>query len=415
MTSSFVPCPPARPPLAVAVPAGLALALLTGLAAWAPAAHGADAVPLALDVAAGVVALVVLLMLPTWPVLSGILLGLLAAVSPAATPAATAGTLVAARWFRWRTSVLVALASVVGHAVQGWWREQGLTYGWWLLCDVAVHAALLGWGAYGRSRAAAVRLWRERARAAEREQAARVEEARVAERLRIAREMHDSLAHRLSLLSTTAGALEYRTDLSPEQVARAAGVVREAAAGALADLRQVVGVLRDGPDDLAPAPTPADVPALVERWRVAGMDVTCDLAPLTALPTAVGLAVYRVIQEGLTNVHRHAPGSRVRVQVTHDAGVVTVEVRDEAAARSRATLARHRPSPETDPSGRERPLRTPVSSGRVDLDGAGAVAEREVGAGVGLAGLRERVELVGGALEAGSSAGGFTLRARVPA
>ena len=414
MTSSSVPCPPARPPLAVAVPAGLALALLTGLAAWAPAAHGADVVPLALDVAAGVVALVVLLMLPTWPVLSGILLGLLAAVSPAATPAATAGTLVAARWFRWRTSVLVALASVVGHAVQGWWREPGLTYGWWLLCDVAVHAALLGWGAYGRSRAAAVQLWRERARAAEREQAARVEEARVAERLRIAREMHDSLAHRLSLLSTTAGALEYRTDLSPEQVARAAGVVREGAAGALADLRQVVGVLRDGPDDLAPAPTPADVPALVERWRVAGMDLTCDLAPLPALPTAVGLAVYRVIQEGLTNAHRHAPGSRVRVQVTQDDdAVVTVEVRDEAAARPRATPARHRPPPETDLSGRDRPLQTPVSPGRVDLDGAGA--QRGVGAGVGLAGLRERVELVGGVLEAGSSAGGFTLRARVPA
>ena len=95
---------------------------------------------------------------------------------------------------------------------------------------------------------------RERARAAERDQARRVDEARAAERARIAREMHDTLAHRLTLLATTAGALEYRTDLSPEQVSTAAGVVRASAGDALEELRTVIGVLRERPDGLRPMP-----------------------------------------------------------------------------------------------------------------------------------------------------------------
>ncbi|MDM7829969.1 sensor histidine kinase [Cellulomonas edaphi] len=379
MTTTTLDCPPARMPgPALLVPLGAALAVLTVLAACAPSLAGDHTVPLVLDLAGGVLALVVLTMMTTRPLLAGVLLAALVAVTPAATPAATAGTLVAARWFPLRTAVPVALASVLGHAVQGLWRDPGLPYGWWLLCDVAVHAALLGWGAYGRSRALTVQLWRERARTAEREQAARVDEARVAERTRIAREMHDSLAHRLSLLATTAGALEYRTDLSAEQVARAAGVVREGASDALADLRTVIGVLREGPDDLRPLPTPDDVTGLVEQCRAAGMQVELESADLAHLPSAAGLAVYRVVQEGLTNAHRHAPGARVRVRVeTRWDGATVVEVVDDGGP-----------------------------------GGAGA----SVGAGSGLLGLRERVELLGGALTAAHApSGGFVLTAWLPA
>ena len=117
---------------------------LTFFAAWA--ARG-DGVPLAVDLLLGVAAMAVLPLLRSRPLLGGILLGVLAALSPAATPSATAGTYVVARRERLRIAIPVACASIVGHAVQALWRSVGLPLGWWLLCDVAVHAALLGWGA----------------------------------------------------------------------------------------------------------------------------------------------------------------------------------------------------------------------------------------------------------------------------
>jgi signal transduction histidine kinase len=368
-----IDCPPPRTRGRAAKVAALAsLAVLTVLSAWAP---GDDrTVPLALDLLLGLAALAVLLMMTSRPLLAGLLLGALAAVSPAATPAATAGALVAARWFPLRTALPVALPSVVGHAIQGLWLPIGMPYGWWLVCDVAVHAALVGWGAYGRARAAAVELWRERARNAERERDRAADDARLAERTRIAREMHDSLAHRLSLLATTAGALEYRPDLGAEQVAQAAGVVRAEASAALGDLRDVIGLLRYEPDDLSPGPGIADLPALVGQWREAGMAIELR-SGAPAVNRAVELAAYRVAQEGLTNAHRHASGARVLVEVGERDGGIAVEVRDEGVV-------------------------PPPSS---------------VGAGVGLVGLRERVELLGGTLAAGPTPAGFVLSAWIPA
>ncbi|WP_456787728.1 sensor histidine kinase [Cellulomonas sp. P5_C5] len=350
------------------------LALLTGmvaltaLTAWAAQVDG---VPLAVDLVLGALAVSVLPFLRSRPLLGGLLLGVLAALSPAATPAATAGTYVVARRERLGIAVPVACASIVGHALQALWRSVGLPLGWWLLCDVAVHAALLGWGAYGRTRDALVAQWRERARAAERDQARKVAEARSAERTRIAREMHDTLAHRLTLLATTAGALEYRTDLSPEQVSAAAGVVRASAGDALEELRTVIGVLREGPDELRPTPGLADLPALVEQERAAGASVDLD-APELVLPSALGLAVYRTCQEGLTNARRHAPGAKVDVQVDADDG-----------------------------------LRVRVLNGR---GGRGLGA----GTGTGLIGLTERIELLGGTLRAGPVAEGYALDAWIP-
>ncbi|KQR17621.1 sensor histidine kinase [Cellulomonas sp. Leaf334] len=341
---------------------------LTALAAWAARVDG---VPLAVDLALGVAAVAVLPFLRSRPLLGGMVLGVLAALSPAATPAATAGTYVVARRERLGIAVPVACASIVGHAVQALWRSVGLPLGWWLLCDVAVHAALLGWGAYGRTRDALVEQWRARARAAEQDQVRKVEEARSAERARIAREMHDTLAHRLTLLATTAGALEYRTDLSPEQVAAAAGVVRASAGEALEDLRTVIGVLRAGPDELRPAPGLPDLAALADQERAAGTVVTWDVADLV-LPSTLGLAVYRTCQEGLTNARRHAPGA-------------TVEVRVEGGDGLRVRVA-------NGPGGR----------------GLGS------GTGTGLVGLRERVELLGGTLRAGPADGGYVLDAWLP-
>ena len=265
----------------------------------------------------------------------------------------------------------MAAAGIVGHAVQALWRSVGLPLGWWLLCDVAVHAALLGWGAYGRTRDALVEQWRARARTAERDQVRKVEEARTAERTRIAREMHDTLAHRLTLLATTAGALEYRTDLSPEQVAAAAGVVRASAGEALEDLRTVIGVLREVPDELRPTPGLADLPALVEQERAAGATIGLD-APDLDLPTPLGLAVYRTCQEGLTNARRHAPGAPVDVRVLVEDG-----------------------------------LRVRV------LNGTGGRGLGP-GTGTGLVGLTERIELLGGTLRAEAGPEGFVLDAWLP-
>lgn len=240
---------------------------------------------------------------------------------------------------------------------------------------VLVTGVILGWGLFVRARRELVRSLR-----AQSDHAA--EEARAAERRRIAREMHDVLAHRLSLLSVHAGALEFHPDASAEEVAEAAGVIRESAKTALEELRSVIGVLReDSAEGLtqAPQPTLADLPALVEESQAAGMRVAArielgDAAP----PAAVGRTAYRIAQEGLTNARKHAPGAAVTLTVRAPDGDLQVEVRSLA----------------------------PV---------AVAAAAPLPGAGTGLIGLAERVSLAGGELEHGVDRdGAFVLRARLP-
>ena len=234
---------------------------------------------------------------------------------------------------------------------------------------------VLGWGLFVRARRELVRSLRAQADRA-------ADEARAAERRRIAREMHDVLAHRLSLLSVHAGALEFHPDAPAEEVAEAAGVIRESAKTALEELRGVIGVLReDGGESLTqpPQPTLADLAALVEESRAAGMRITArielgDAAP----PAAVGRTAYRIVQEGLTNARKHAPGAAVTLTVRAPDGDLQVEVRSLA----------------------------PV---------AVAAAAPLPGAGTGLIGLAERVSLAGGELEHGVDPdGAFVLRARLP-
>ena len=127
--------------------------------------------------------------------------------------------------------------------------------------------------------------------------------------------MHDVLAHRLSLLSVHAGALEFHPDAPPEEIAEAAGVIRATAHDALHDLRSVVGVLRagDGGAD-PPQPTLAELPALIEESRAAGMKVQRRSTP-PAETAMAGRTAYRVVQEGLTNARKYAPAAAVDVKV----------------------------------------------------------------------------------------------------
>ena len=129
--------------------------------------------------------------------------------------------------------------------------------------------------------------------------------------------MHDVLAHRLTLLSVHAGALEFRPDAPPAEVARAAGVIRDSAHEALQDLRQIIGVLRspgEGADD-RPQPTLATLDALVAESREAGMKVVLDsrVPDASGVPAATGRNAYRIAQEALTNARKHAPGAEVTV------------------------------------------------------------------------------------------------------
>ncbi len=214
-------------------------------------------------------------------------------------------------------------------------------------------------------------------------QSAQTERARAEERARIAREMHDVVAHRVSLIALHAGALEFSESGTP--AADAAAVIRETAHRALDELRQAVGVLRsDGapptPADRTPQPTLDAVPALVAEWVAAGADValTDEIAGATpGVSATAGRTVYRVVQEALTNASKHAAGAPVRVTLRNSGPWLEVRVANGAARR--------------------------------DSSRSGS------GAGVGLFGLRERLDLVGGRLDAGpDEGGGYVLRAAVP-
>jgi signal transduction histidine kinase len=250
--------------------------------------------------------------------------------------------------------------------------------------SVLIIGLVVVWGMFVRSRRQLMLSLRDRAERAETEQQLRVDQARAHERARIAREMHDVLAHRISLLSLHAGALEFRPDAPPEEVARAAGVIRSSAHQALEDLRAVIGVLREGPDGdrpERPQPTLAELPALIDESRAAGMRVQYDwrLPPEAAVPEGLGRNAYRIVQEGLTNARKHARGSAVDVTVAGAPGDgLTLEIRN----------------------------RLPV----------GAFAAPEIpGAGTGIVGLAERTSLAGGRLEHGrTDAGDYRLWAWLP-
>jgi signal transduction histidine kinase len=369
------------PPLRVVAGATTGIGALTAATIFGQASSHEASGLLILDVAVGVVACALVPVLLRWPVPGALALAVLAALSPAATPAATLGTLYVAQRRPFPVAAAAGGADVVAHLIRGVWRPiESLPYVWWAVLVVAAGAALVGWGQGDRARQALLASLRERARRAEAEQASRVAEARVAERARIAREMHDVLAHRLSLLATYAGALEYRPDAPPEQLARAAGVVRDGVHQALDELREVITVLRD--DDLTdgkhPLPGLADLDGLIAETRDAGttVDVTRRMTQPEDLPGGLGRTAYRVVQEGLTNARKHAPGRPVRVLLAgKPGGRLVVELANPVGPAD------------------------PVINGR----------------GTGLIGLTERVRLAGGEIDSRDSADGeFVLRAWLP-
>ncbi|MET8490453.1 sensor histidine kinase [Streptomyces cellulosae] len=226
-----------------------------------------------------------------------------------------------------------------------------------------------------------------------REQAMVARQARLLERQRIAQDMHDSLGHQLALIAVHAGALEVDPGLGDRQ-REGVGILREAARSAMRELREAVGILRDDTEEPpAPAPGPepeaagaphargaAGVDALVASSRSAGAPVELrrsgERRPLAA---AADHAVYRIVQEGLTNAHKHAPGAPITVELRYEPDSLVVEVANA-------------PVPEGAPSG------PPAISG-----------------GQGLAGLEERARLVGGMVHSGPSPdGGFRLAGVLP-
>ncbi|MFD9894539.1 sensor histidine kinase [Amycolatopsis sp. NPDC059027] len=156
------------------------------------------------------------------------------------------------------------------------------------------------------------------------------------ERLRIAREMHDVVAHSMSLIAVKAGVGNHVALDQPEEARDALRVIEDTSRETLAELRRMLGVLRGGTGEpealLAPAPTLADLRALVERAGQAGPSVELDVEDLPELPGGIGQSVYRIAQEALTNVVKHAGASTCRVLVRGGEGQVSIEVTDDGAA-----------------------------------------------------------------------------------
>ncbi|MEU9434641.1 histidine kinase [Streptomyces sp. NPDC048252] len=281
------------------------------------------------------------------------------------------------RYVAWVGGAQVALIPLLA-----WARpDPTLAYGPSVAWSVLFTVTAIGWGMFVRSRRQLMLSLRDRARRAETEARLRAEQAQRLAREAIAREMHDVLAHRLTLLSVHAGGLEFRPDAPREEIARAAGVIRESAHEALQDLREIIGVLRAAePDDAGrPQPTLAALDTLVAESREAGMKVTLDqrVTDAGAVPASVGRTAYRIAQECLTNARKHAPGAEVAVTVTGGPGEgLDVSVRNPA------------------PVGEVPPV---------------------PGSGQGLIGLTERATLAGGRLAHGTwGDGGFEVRARLP-
>ncbi|WP_283136320.1 sensor histidine kinase [Rhizohabitans arisaemae] len=196
------------------------------------------------------------------------------------------------------------------------------------------------------------------------------------ERLRIAREMHDVVAHSMGLIAVKAGVANHVMRTRPEEAGDALRVIEAESRGALMEMRRLLGVLRTDPAELAPLPGVRGLPLLAERASLAGVRVDLDVRGAERLPQGVSLAVYRIAQEAITNVIKHASATSCRVEVEADAGRVRVEVTDDGPGSGRP----------------------PANAG-----------------GHGLVGMRERVTMYGGVLETGPRpGGGFRVFACLP-
>jgi signal transduction histidine kinase len=297
--------------------------------------------------------------------------------------AALVPVIVALYWVARTSPRRVTLAAGIPGAV-GIFLAEGLLgpFGWLGGPNATMWPELLAAGALGGYVAA-----RSQWLAAERDRKERTEQIREdetrrrvdAERMRIARELHDVVAHSMAMINVQATAASLLLADDPAQVADALQAIRRASKAGLRELRAILDVLRqvDGDDPAVPTPDLRAIQALVDATNAAGTPTTLRTdGPSVTLPPAVALAAYRIVQESLTNVVRHAGRAATTVAVRHADGHLLVEVGNETAT-TRA------------PSGE--------------------------GAGTGLAGMRERAAALGGTLEAGARPdGGFRVRARLP-
>lgn len=286
-----------------------------------------------------------------------------------------------------RRSLWIAATGIAVLAV-GWLvtadLPDRLAAGWvFFRIGTAVIAAALGESVrMRRVLAAEAQLRAERAEQASQEEARRRVDA---ERLRIAREVHDTVAHAIAIINVQAGVTAHVLNRRPQQARETLVTIEETSARALRELRATLGVLRDVDDDgCAPAPSLAHLDELTQRARDAGLDLKVEVpAPGRELPSAVDSAAYRIVQESLTNAIRHAAPTRVTVSLGYGPDELRIRVADD---------------------GREPCAPAPAS---------GAAAG--TGGGRGIAGMRERCQLLGGDLAAGHrEGGGFEVRARLP-
>ncbi|MFN8194504.1 MAG: histidine kinase [Nocardioidaceae bacterium] len=360
----------------------LAVATVSGVAAATSLAAEFEHTPplLAADLALGVLAFVLMHLRRRWPLGIGIAVnafGMLSALS--AGPSLLVTFSVATRR-QWREIVPVAAMSLAAGIVFSTVNPADDSDPAWVgaLLSAIFTVAFVGWGMYVGSRRELVWALHQRAERAEAEQGLRAQQARSTERARIAREMHDVLAHRISRISMRAGALAYREDLDAESLRGGAAEIQQQANDALDELRAVLGVLRDqetGERLDAPQPTHRDIPDLIAQARATGLPVALDDRLTEPLPDALGRTVYRIIQEGITNASKHAPGAVLTVRISGSpADGVSVE------------------------------LRNPVGFGPT----------RTPGAGLGLIGLSERAELRGGRLDHRMDGAQFVLEGWLP-
>ena len=355
----------------------VAAAVGVGLELTGPAATHLIAAPSWAYVAVQVVAAMLLLARRRHPYAVTLAIAALSLFAPAwaAVPAPYAVTAYGGgrRRRQWALLALLAVAFLTG--ARAWAIDDPFS-----APAVLLSSALLGM--YARARRSLLAELTDRVERAERERLLLAERARADERVRLAGEMHDVVTHRINLMVLQAGAL--RVSTADPAARQAAEELRVAGCQALAELRDLVGVLRAGDGTPAAPAEPSaepDLSSLVAESRAVGLPVRLieDGDPAAVAPT-VRRTLFRLVQESLTNVHKHAPGAGATVSVHYGSRGVHATV---------ANTPRRRPS---DPQ----------------LTAAGG--------GHGLDGLRRRVEVVGGTLTAGSTAdGGFTVSASLPA
>ena len=336
-----------------------------------------------LDLSVGVLTLALSFLRRRWPLAVALVTNAAGFVSLSASgPGVLTSVSLATRRVLWQVVLLgvVGLAAAMSYSMVGPTPDDGP---WWidLAVGLAFAVAMLVWGMYLGSRRELMWTLRDRAERAEAEQELRVEQGRLNERARIAREMHDVLAHRISLITMHAGALSYRTDLTADEMRETAELIQATSHEALTDLRQVLGVLREQQTAglrARPQPTLEDLSALIDEATTSGMRIRYveRVEERGLMPDHVGRTAYRIVQEGLTNARKHAPGSIVLVDVSGSPeGGLDIRVRNPARSTSAST--------------------TP-------------------GAGLGLVGLTERAMLSGGRLESGRQDGTFELHGWLP-